>query len=417
MAQRKECFPDGTSIDEWFYDVRTPNLEMLGTRYVITDYGVLDDGKVYTKEIQMLIDLAAKTGGVIFVPKGTYRTGALFFKQGVNLYIEENGVLMGSDDISDYPLCETRIEGESCRYFSALINVDGTDGFTMFGKGVIDGNGLRSWRAFWKRLEWNPKATNKDEQRPRLVYISNSSNVTISGVTLQNSHFWTSHIYRCNRVRYLNCRFLSPNAPVRAPSTDGIDVDACSDVLIKGCYFAVNDDAVAFKGGKGPTADKMPINGANERILIEDCNYGFCHSCLTLGSESIHNKNILARRLKVSNPVAVFVLKIRPDTPQWYEYVTIEDVNGEINTFLRISSWKQYFDMQGVQELPWHIVENIVVRNCACVCDQDVRVVGEECLKDIKNFRIENVKLKTKEKGFDLKPLNGFIFDDVTIFE
>ena len=45
-----------------------------------------------------------------------------------------------------------------------------------------------------------------------------------------------------------------------------------------------------LKGGKGPWADKLPENGSNERILIEDCTYGFCHGCLTCGSEFVHNK-------------------------------------------------------------------------------------------------------------------------------
>ena len=48
---------------------------------------------------------------MIVVPKGTYLTGALFFKQGVNLYIEDGGVLKGSDDIYDYPIMQTRSGG------------------------------------------------------------------------------------------------------------------------------------------------------------------------------------------------------------------------------------------------------------------------------------------------------------------
>ena len=118
-----ETFPDGTPIDGWFYDTNVPSLEKIGKQYVLTAYGILDDGKLYTKEIQALIDLAAKDGGgVIVVPSGTYLTGALFFKQGVHLYVAQGGMLKGSDDCSDYPICETRIEGESCLYFSALIN-------------------------------------------------------------------------------------------------------------------------------------------------------------------------------------------------------------------------------------------------------------------------------------------------------
>ena len=98
---KQEIFPDGTVIDKWFYDINIPELSDLGKQYVLTDNNVLDDGKIHTKEIQNLIDRAYENGGgVIVVPKGTYLTGALFFKQGVNLYIEDGGVLKGSDDIT-----------------------------------------------------------------------------------------------------------------------------------------------------------------------------------------------------------------------------------------------------------------------------------------------------------------------------
>jgi polygalacturonase len=162
----------------------------------------------------------------------------------VHLRLEADGVLKGSDDIRDYPLCETRIEGESCLYFPALINADGLDGFSITGEGTIDGNGMRFWQNFWLRRKWNPACTNKDEQRPRLVFVSNCRNVRFEGVTFQNSPFWTTHIYKCSHVKYLGCRILSPHAPVGGPGTDAIDIDACSDVLVKNCYMAVNDAAV-----------------------------------------------------------------------------------------------------------------------------------------------------------------------------
>lgn len=124
----------------------------MGKQYVLTDYNIFDDGKVYTKEIQQLIDTAADNGGgVIVVPRGNYMSGSLYFRQGTHLYIAEGGVLKGSDDISDYNLKIKRIEGESCLYFTALINVDGVDGFNLFGPGTLDGNGLKSWKAFWLR--------------------------------------------------------------------------------------------------------------------------------------------------------------------------------------------------------------------------------------------------------------------------
>ena len=173
--------------------------------------------------MQKLIDTIAENGGgVMFVPRGVYYTGSLFFKQGVHLYIEEGGLLKGSDDIADYPVCQTRIEGESCKYYPALINADGIDGFMMFGNGTIDGNGLRSWKAFWQRLDWNPKCTNKDEQRPRLVFLSNCKNVMIANLHFQNSCFWTNHIYKCQHVKFIGCHIFAPSTPVPAPSSDAI---------------------------------------------------------------------------------------------------------------------------------------------------------------------------------------------------
>lgn len=56
-------------------------------RYVVSDHGAIGDGTtVNTQALQSLIDkCAADGGGVIVVPKGTFVSGALFFKQGVDL--------------------------------------------------------------------------------------------------------------------------------------------------------------------------------------------------------------------------------------------------------------------------------------------------------------------------------------------
>lgn len=368
-VQMREHFPDGTPIGPWFYDDSVPTLEQMGRPYRVTDYGVLDDGRLHTAELQALIDrIAAEGGGVMVVPAGVYLTGSLFFKQGVSLYLGEGAMLRGSDDIADYPLLPTRIEGESCPYFAALINADGLDGFTICGPGAIDGNGLRAWRAFWLRRQWNPACTNKDEQRPRLVYLSHCSNVLVAGVRMQNSHFWTNHLYKCDHVRYLNCRVFSPAEPVKAPSTDAIDLDVCTDVLIKGCRFEVNDDAVVLKGGKGPWADTSPDNGANERILIEDCSYGFCHGCLTFGSECVHSRNVLLRRVTVDASLNFLWFKMRPDTPQLYEYVTVEDAKGTVDHFFNVSGWTQFFDAKGRADIPVSRAEQVALRRCDFTC-------------------------------------------------
>ena len=397
MERFDHCFPDGTPIDPWFFDTRIPSLTDLGKPYILTDCGILDDGRIHTSEIQALIDRAAQEGGgVIVVPAGTYMTGALFFRQGVNLYLSEGAVLRGSDDIADYPLCDTRIEGESCPYFAALINADGLDGFTICGPGAIDGNGLRSWRAFWLRRSWNPQCTNKDEQRPRLVYLSHCRNILVAEVRLQNSHFWTNHLYRCDHVKYLNCRVFSPSHPVKAPSTDAIDIDVCTDILIKGCYFEVNDDSVVLKGGKGPWADTLPENGSNERILIEDCVYGFCYGCLTVGSECIHSRNILLRRSKILTSLNFLWLKMRPDTPQHYEYIAVEDVTGSVGNFFNVNAWTQFFDPKGRADIPVSTADHIYLRGCSFDCNACFALSSDPSKYHLTSLTIEDLDIRAR---------------------
>ncbi len=397
----KEFFPTGKEIDSWFYDKKIPALDEQGKKYIVTDFGIADDGKIYTEKLQALIDKVSEDGGgVIVVPRGTFMTGALFFKKGVNLYIEEGGTLKGSDDINDYALLETRIEGETCMYFSALINADNADGFILSGKGTIDGNGEKAWKAFWKRLKWNKKATNKDEQRPRLIYISNSKDVTIGDLHLQNSHYWTTHIYKCNHVKLLNLNIFSPEKPIAAPSTDAIDIDFCSDILVSGCRIHVNDDGVVLKGGKGPFADTQPENGINERIIIEDCFYEFCHGCITCGSESIHNRDILFRRNKVERAFNMFWLKMRPDTPQIYEHIEICEVEGKMSNFVNVYRWTQFFDLKGREDMPVSVADNINIHDCKVECKNYFDFTPDKNLYELKNFTFKNLSVKALKNTF-----------------
>ena len=367
-----ETWPDGTVMDAWFMEKGRVDVNALGRQYVLTDYGVLAGStEVQTQQIQTVIDRCAQEGGgVVVVPTGTFKTGALFFKQGTHLHLSEGAVLLGSDRIIDFPILTTRIEGETCKYFAALVNADGLNGFTITGKGTIDGNGLKYWQEFWIRRQWNPQCTNKDAQRPRLTYISNSRNVTIQDVHLINSPFWTNHVYKSDHVRYLDCYIYAPTENVYAPqpkrgapSSDAIDIDVCTDVMVDGCFMHVNDDAVVLKGGKGTWADKDSTNGNCERILIQNCHYGRVHGCLTLGSESLHDRNVILRNCQTDNANRVLWLKMRPDTPQHYEYVLVENITGHCDRFLFIHPWTQFFKPGDRKDMPLSRCNNVTLRN------------------------------------------------------
>ena len=412
----QDFWPDKTYISDWFRNNPATDIAKLGQAYRITDYGVLSDSTlVQTENIQTVIDLAAASGGgVIVIPKGVFLSGSLFFKPKTHLHIEKGGVLKGSDDISDFALMMTRIEGQSVRYFAALVNADYVDGFTISGKGTINGNGLKYWKAFWLRRQWNRECTNMDEQRPRLVFVSNSKDVQLSDVRLMNSPFWTTHIYKCENVKLLHLSIFAPSAPVKAPSSDAIDIDACKNVLVKGCYMSVNDDAIALKGGKGIDADKLPQNGENRNILIEDNIFGYCHGALTCGSESFHNYNVLVRRCKLENVERLLWLKMRADTPQNYEYITVEDISGTVQNFLYIQPWTQFTNLQGQTEYPAKYSSNIVMRNIQVECTTFFNV-GASDQYSLSDFTFENLDIRTQRADINTALIKNFTLKNVTI--
>ncbi|QDH80238.1 exopolygalacturonase [Echinicola soli] len=395
MAQ-DDVFPDGTPIPDWFREIEPTDIDKLGKHYRITDYGVVSDSTVLqTEKIQAVIDQAHEQGGgVIIVPAGTFLSGSLFFKPGTHLHLERNAVLKGSDDITHFKLLETRMEGQTLKYFAALVNADGMDGFTISGKGTLNGNGHRYWRHFWIRRQFNKNCTNMDEMRPRVLYISNSKNIQVSGIRLINSPFWTSHYYKCENVKILNLHIFAPHTTEKAPSSDAIDLDACKNVLVKNCFMSVNDDAIALKGGKGPKADTDPNNGGNYNIIVEDCEFGFCHSALTCGSESIHNRNIILRRIKVTDAKRLFLLKMRPDTPQNYEYITLEDITGSAKNMFNFSPWTQFFDLKGETGIKFSKGNHITFRNIDLDCDRIFNSRASDQYK-VSNVTMENVKLST----------------------
>ena len=228
------------------------------------------------------------------------------------------------------------------------------------------------------------------------------------------SPFWTNHLYNSDHVRYLDCYIYSPTMGLKAPSSDAIDIDVCHDVIIDGCYMSVNDDAVAIKGGKGTWADKAPENGPNFNILIQNCKYGVVHGCLTLGSESVYDRNIVLRNIEVDNANRVLWLKMRPDTPQHYEYVTVDNISGTTGSFLVVRPWTQFFNPEDRADMPKSQCNNIVMTNIHMECRNffDVGTSDKYLLRD---FTFKNINVKDEKKAFDKTMIENTIVENVTI--
>lgn len=413
--QGVDSFPDGTPIPDWFFNNAKKGLEELGEQFIITEHGAVVDSTVLnTVAIQQIIEKASKVGGVVVIPQGTFLTGALFFKPGTHLHLMEGARLKGSNDISNFPLQPSRMEGQNLDYFPAVINAYGVDGFTISGTGTIDGDGTEYYKAFWNRRKENPKCTNLEVSRPRLVFIWDCDDVQIQDVDLRNSGFWTTHLYQCNNIKILDVTIFAPRKPIPGPSTDAIDLDVCSNVLIKGCNITVNDDAIALKGGKGPWADEDPNNGPNFNILIEDCAFGWCHSVVTCGSESIHDRNVLMRNSTVEGASRLMFMKMRPDTPQTYEYITIDNMTGTVGRVVYIRPWTQFYDLKGRETPPVSVTQNITLSNLTMECE-NFATTGKTEFDELKNFTFQNLDIKAEKNSFDSKIFEGLEFDNVKI--
>lgn len=75
------------------------------------------------------------------------------------------------------------------------------------------------------------------------------------------------------------------------------------------------------------------------------------------------------RHIKVNSGYNLLWLKMRPDTPQHYEYITIEYVQGKIFNFININPWTQFFDLKGKTNIPPSSTEHIIIRKNTCTCN------------------------------------------------
>ncbi|PTX95676.1 exo-poly-alpha-D-galacturonosidase [Opitutus sp. ER46] len=262
----------GLELPAWVDTVgaqRSPAAERV---FRVVEFGAKPDGvTVATAGIQAAIDAAHAAGGgrVTFAP-GTYVSGALFVKSGVHLRIDAGVTLQGVADEAAYPRRPTRVAGIEMEWPAALINVYEQENVKISGAGTIDGNGEWCWRKYWtlRKDEYDPRglrwAADYDAERVRLFVAWRACDVTLEGLTLRRSGFWTVQLTYCERVT-VDGIHIRDNA---GPSTDGVDVDSSSHVLIQRCDIDNNDDDICLKAGRD--ADGLRVNRPTEYVVIRD---------------------------------------------------------------------------------------------------------------------------------------------------
>ncbi|HVT79850.1 MAG TPA: glycosyl hydrolase family 28 protein [Phycisphaerae bacterium] len=390
----------------------------------IKDAGAVADGKTLNTEIiqKAIDDLAARGGGTLLIPAvkpvpadapapipqvngaevldGAFLSGALFLKPGVNVHIEKGAILKGSTDIKQFPITETRIEGKVQQWVPALINAVDCKNLKIDGEGILDGSGTPYYAAFRNAGREGRGTKNLDTPRPRLLFISKSDNVTISGLHLFNSGFWNLHLYRATNVTIDG---LDIQAPRGSPSTDGIDVDSSQWITIKNTSISNNDDCIAIKGSKGQDARDDKDSPPDEHIFITNCLFKMGGSVVTCGSEATFVRDVKVENCTVAGPnsggITVLRLKLRTDTPQTYEDIHINNITLDgVGTLIGVAPWSQYETLQG-RPKPAHTVRNISLTNIKGTFGNFGSVSPAIPADVIERITLENIDLKFTNNG------------------
>ncbi len=376
-------------------------------RYVITDYGAIDDGQtVNTKAIQSAIDkCVADGGGVLVVPKGTFLTGSVFFKQGVDLLLQKEGVLKGTVDPNDYPQVDTRWEGEERVWTAALVNFFNMKDVNLTGPGQIDGSGDK-WMQRYPRGSRELRVG-----RPRLIAIQNCKGVKVSRFSLKNQACWGLFILYSENVVVEN---LIIRAEHNIISSDGIDVDSSKNVLITGCDIDVNDDCIAIKSGKDE--DGRRVNRPAEDIVVEKCRFRYGHGGVSMGSEMSGGiRNVEIRNcIMDSDNWAPIRFKSQPSRGGVVENITYRDIvlQDTRKAFEFNMEWRMRPLIKPPSD-PLPVVRNVKIIN---VSGTTASVGDMHGMKDspIRNVTFENCKIKAM-RGFTIDNVEELDLSGLTI--
>ena len=277
--------------------------------YSITNHGAVADGKtVNSAAIQAAVDAcSAAGGGMVVVPPGTFVTGTVWLRDGVELHLEKGAVLLGSPDLDDYNADDAfpqNMRSEREQWNGAhLILAVGAHDVALTGSGCIDGNGPAFFEPeappFAPRFGWSQGIRHaKDKQRLRpgqMVMFCECTGVRVSGLTLRNACCWTCLFYGCDHVLATG---LQISNPPDAANTDGIDIDCCRQVVVSDCLICTGDDAITLRANPQRLLDKTRVC---EDVAINNCvlDTSICAFRIGVGTGVIRHaaiSNIMIRR-------------------------------------------------------------------------------------------------------------------------
>lgn len=238
--------------------------------------------------IQAAINSCPKHGRV-WIPKGVYKISSLFLKSDLVLDLDKEAILSAFTEREKFPILPGLIESydETSEYnlgswegnpldiFSSIITGINVSNVIITGAGTMEGNA--SFENWW---EGEGREKIGGAYRPRMIFLNHCENITVHGITVQNSPSWNLHPYFSNHTRWIDMKVLNPKV---SPNTDGMDPESVDGLEVVGVHFSLGDDCIAIKSGKYYMGHKHKVTSQN--IEIRQCCMKHGHGSVTLGSE------------------------------------------------------------------------------------------------------------------------------------
>jgi polygalacturonase len=336
-----------------------------------------------TVALQHAIDLCSQgAGGTVRLTAGTYISGPLALKSHVHLQLDQGATLLGSSDMDDFP-----IRTDAPWRKVSLLHADKVIDIAITGAGTVDGNGKVWWDAQISRQKGQPEAP-----RPLLIDLTNSKQILIDGVTIQNSPQYNITTFLCDGLTVRNVTILNPGKG--APNTDGIDPFSTSHVLIEHTTIDTGDDNVAIKSGLVERGDP---NVPSTDIVIRDCTFRNGHG-LSIGSETAGGvRNITVERVTFSGTRQGIRIKSARGRGNDIGNLTYRDIKMEgVETPIQITGY--YTGMvkdDAGQPVTEHTPKfhDITIENLTATGAQHAAVIMGLPESPIKNLILKNVNI------------------------
>jgi hypothetical protein len=270
-------------------------------------YNVKDFGATGIKSdnalpaIQKAIDTAGIKGGTVYLPPGDYTSGTIRLRSHVNLYIEAGATLYASEKPSDF--AENKPKSKDALLFGEKLEdvsiegrgtVDGQQKY-VWGVDTIEGMGFNHKMLMQKmgasQMRSYPAGFPKQEDYPHLVWLGDSTNVRITGLSFLHSPSWSFALFNCSRV-VVDGVYIYTSLK-EAVWADGIDIVSCHDISISNSTIETGDDCIAIVCGIPEWGPDYPT----ENITITNCRF----SSASAGIKFTEGNSRLVQHVVINN--------------------------------------------------------------------------------------------------------------------